>query len=126
MNLLNYQNMAMRTNDGKDTERLMKCHKRCNPSTDIGAVINACMGLPGEVGETIDLIKKWMFGGHNLSYTELKEEISDVMWYLALMCYAFGFSLEEIAQININKLLERYPEGYSEHASQHRKEYNHE
>ena len=123
MNLLNYQNLAMRTNDGKDTERLMKCWKRCNPKTDIGGIVNACFGLSGETGEAIDLIKKWVFHGHDLSYTELKKEISDVMWYLALLCDAFGFSLEEIAQININKLIERYPDGYSEHASQNRKEY---
>lgn len=123
MNIANYQQLAMRTNDGKCTERLMKCQRRCNPNTDIGGIVNACMGLPGEVGELTDMIKKWMFHGHDLSIDDVKKEVGDCLWYIAMMCESFGFSMEEIAQKNINKLIERYPEGFSEHASQHRKEY---
>lgn len=126
MNLENYQKLAMRTNDGKCTERLMKCQRRCNPQTDIGGIVNACMGLPGEVGELTDMIKKWMFHGHDLSIDDVKKECGDCLWYIAMICESFGFSMEEIAQKNINKLIERYPEGFSEYASQHRKEYNHE
>lgn len=123
MNIANYQQLAMRTNDGKCTERLMKCQRRCNPNTDIGGIVNACMGLPGEVGELTDMIKKWMFHGHDLSIDDVKKEVGDCLWYIAMMCESFGFSMEEIAQKNINKLIERYPEGFSEHASQNRKEY---
>ncbi len=123
MNLLNYQNMAMRTNDKKNTERLMKCWKRCSPNTDIGGIVNASFGLSGEVGELNDMIKKWMFHGHDLSLDDVKKELGDCLWYIAMMCESFGFSMEEVAQKNINKLIERYPEGFSEHASQHRKEY---
>ena len=57
---------------------------------------------------------------------DVKKEIGDVMWYLAMICDSFGFDIEEIAKMNIDKLKERYPEGFSEYASQHRKEYEHE
>ena len=123
MNLANYQKLAMRTNDGINTTRLMQCQRRCGPNTDIGGIVNACLGLSGEVGELNDMIKKWMFHGHDLSHDEVKKELGDCLWYIAMMCESFGFDLEEIAQKNINKLIERYPEGFSEHASQHRKEY---
>jgi len=126
MELENYQKLAMRTNDGKCTERLMNCQRRCSPQLDMGGMLNACLGLSGEVGELNDMIKKWIFHGHDLSYSEVEKEIGDVMWYVAMMCESFGFNLAEIAQKNINKLIERYPEGFSEYASQHRKEYNHE
>lgn len=123
MNLLSYQKLAMRTNDKNNTARLMQCQRRCKPDTDIGGIVNACLGLSGEVGELNDMIKKWMFHGHNLNHSEIEKEIGDVLWYVAMMCESFGFSMEEIAQKNINKLIERYPDGFSEFASQNRKEY---
>jgi len=126
MELENYQKLAMRTNDGKCTERLLKWQDVYDSIIDVGGVFNACLGLSGEVGELNDMIKKWIFHGHDLDYSDVEKEIGDVMWYVAMMCESFGFNLAEIAQKNINKLIERYPEGFSEYASQHRKEYNHE
>ena len=123
MNLSNYQKLAMRTNDRKNTARLIECQRRCKPDVSVGGIVNACLGLSGEVGELNDAIKKWIFHGHNLSHEEVKKEIGDCLWYIAMMCESFGFDLEEIAQMNINKLIERYPDGFSEHASQNRKEY---
>ena len=123
MNLLNYQNLAMRTNDKKNTERMIKSQRRCSMNADVGGIVNASLGLSGEVGELNDMIKKWMFHGHDLSIDDVKKELGDCLWYIAMMCESFGFSMEEIAQKNINKLIERYPEGFSEYASQHRKEY---
>lgn len=124
MTLKEYKDLAMRTNDGKCTERLLQSAK-CK-TFDIGGVINACLGLPGEVGEVCDAVKKNIFHGHSSDTKNLKKEIGDVMWYLALICDSFGFDIEEIAKMNIDKLKERYPEGFSEYASQHRKEYEHE
>jgi NTP pyrophosphatase (non-canonical NTP hydrolase) len=123
MNLLNYQNLAMRTNDKKNTERMIKSQRRCSMNADVGGIVNASLGLSGEVGELNDMIKKWMFHGHDLSIDDVKKELGDCLWYIAMMCESFGFSMEEIAQKNINKLIERYPEGFSEYASQNRKEY---
>lgn len=124
MTLKEYKDLAMRTNDGFCTERLLQSAK-CK-DIDVGGVINACLGLPGEVGEVCDMVKKRIFHGHTLNTDDLKKEIGDVMWYLAMICDSFGFDIEEIAKMNIDKLKERYPEGFSEYASQHRKEYEHE
>lgn len=124
MTLKEYKDLAMRTNDGKCTERLMKSAK--SELVDVGGVINACLGLPGEVGEVCDMVKKAIFHGHSINMRDVKKEIGDVMWYLAMICDSFGFDIEEIAKMNIDKLKERYPEGFSEYASQHRKEYEHE
>ena len=43
----------------------------------------------------------------------LKKEIGDVCWYVAMLCEAMNFSLDEILQINIEKLKARYPEGFN-------------
>ena len=110
---IEYQQLAMRTNDGKCNDRLItKLHLS---NADIGGIFNACLGLSGEVGETLDMIKKWIF--HEKAFdTEgvehLKKELGDIMWYMAMMCHSLGFDLDEIMQMNIDKLRARYPEGF--------------
>lgn len=114
-----YMVLAMRTNDGKSSDRLEDAII-AQGNDDVGGIINACLGLSGEVGELTDMIKKQIFHGHELDRDHISKEISDVMWYLALMCHSYGFSMEKIAQMNIDKLRKRYPDGFSEYASQHR------
>ena len=120
-----YTDLAMRTNDGKSVGRLsdkiMRFHwfnvdipgwdKTTNK--DFGGILNACLGLSGEVGETVDLVKKWIFHESKLDEVHLKKEIGDIMWYVACMCYSFGFDLDEILQMNIDKHLKRYPNGFN-------------
>ena len=83
-------------------------------------LINSVMGLCGESGEVIDHVKKWLAQGHPLNKEALKEELGDVAWYLAEAASALDLSLEEIAQANLNKLKKRYPDEFSEQASQAR------
>lgn len=66
------------------------------------------------------MLKKWIFHEKQLDAEHLKREISDVCWYLALMCDSFEFSLDEIMQINIDKLKARYPEGFDTYRANHR------
>lgn len=54
--------------------------------------------------------------------TDLKKELGDVMWYMAMICYSFGFNLDEILQMNIDKLKARYPEGFDTERANHRAE----
>ena len=122
-----YQKLAMRTNDGDCTYRLERMinevqRLRGDTGRDIGGIINACMGLPGEVGESVDMIKKWIFHGHDLDEDKLAKELGDILWYVALMCHSLGWDMEEIMQMNIDKLKARYPEGFSEQASIYREE----
>lgn len=117
-----YQKLAMRTNDGNTTARLQKFvnieQELINNNISdkhmisTGEILNACLGLSGEVGEFNDMIKKWIFHEKELDEDHLKKECGDIMWYIAMMCHAFKWNLDEIMQMNINKLRTRYPEGF--------------
>lgn len=107
-----YQNLAMRTtNDGNANYRLRQAQVD-NIEYDVGAIFNACLGLSGEVGEFNDMIKKWVFHEKELDTKHLKKECGDVLWYIAMICHAFKWDLDEIMQMNIDKLKARYPEGF--------------
>ena len=83
---------------------------------------NACFGLAGEVGEFLDLLKKAMFQDHPLEVSHLIKELGDISWYLALACTVFDIDLDDVFEANIEKLKERYPEGFDTEKSQHRRE----
>lgn len=78
----------------------------------IDQLLNGVMGLNGEAGEVIDIVKKFMYQGHELNKEDIKNEISDCLWYLNLIADSIGESLEHIAEYNISKLEKRYPKGY--------------
>lgn len=85
-------------------------------------LINSVMGLCGESGEAIDIVKKWLAQGHDLDRARLAKELGDVAWYLAEAATALDLSLEDIFQANLDKLRQRYPEGFSAQRSQARRE----
>ena len=82
--------------------------------------LNGVMGLAGESGECVDLMKKHLFQGHALDKEHLAKELGDVAWYLAVTAAAIGYDLETIFQMNIDKLRKRYPDGFDADRSQHR------
>lgn len=85
-------------------------------------LLNGLMGLNGEAGEAIDLMKKHMFQGHELDREHMAKELGDVAWYLALCADAICYDLDSILTMNITKLKSRYPDGFDAGASQHRAE----
>ena len=85
-------------------------------------LINSVMGLCGESGEAINLVKKHLHQGHPLDREGLIKELGDIAWYLAEAATALDVSLEEIMERNIEKLKKRYPEGFSSAQSQRRPE----
>ena len=85
-------------------------------------IVNGVLGLCGESGECADMVKKHLFQGHTLDKTHLAKELGDVAWYLAVTAHHIGYDLESIFEMNINKLLERYPDGFDAEKSRHRKE----
>lgn len=131
-----YQKLAMRTNDGKSTDRLLKEMLTCDMKyllqqnliaederhLDIGGIFNACLGLSGEVGEFNDMIKKWIFHEKDLDVKHAKKEAGDILWYMAMLCESFGWNLEEIMQMNVDKLKARYPEGFDVERANNRAE----
>ena len=115
-----YQKLAMRTNDGKATERLSE--KIETVEYDIGGIFNAALGLSGEIGEFNDLLKKWVFHKKEIDVEHAKKELGDIMWYVAMMCHSFGWELDDILQMNVDKLKARYPDGFDVNLANHRKE----
>jgi len=108
MTINEYQQLAMRT---------------LNPNLDKKDIlINSVMGLCGESGEAIDIVKKWLAQGHELNKEKLVKELGDIAWYLAEAATALEVPLEQIFQGNIEKLKERYPEGFDEDRSVNRTE----
>ena len=77
-----------------------------------GMLTNGVMGLCGESGEAIDIVKKWMAQGHELDKEHLAKELGDIAWYLAEAATALDLPLEDILRANIDKLKKRYPEGF--------------
>ena len=85
-------------------------------------LINSVMGLCGDSGEAIDIVKKWFAHGHALDREHLIKELGDVAWYLAEAATALDIPLEQIFRENIEKLQKRYPEGFDANRSIHRTE----
>lgn len=80
-------------------------------------LINAAMGLCGESGEVVDLLKKKMFQGHNLDKDKIILELGDIAWYLAEAATSLDITLDEILEKNIEKLKKRFPDGFDENKS---------
>ncbi len=85
-------------------------------------IVQGLMGLNGESGEAIDILKKHLFQGHPLDRAHLAKELGDVAWYLAVTADAIGYDLETIFQMNIDKLKERYPDKFDPELSKNRKD----
>ena len=101
MTLNEYQEEAMRTASGIGgacAENLM---------------LNGVIGLNGEAGEAIDIVKKHMFQGHELDREHLALELGDCLWYIATCAEGIGYTLNEIGEMNKAKLRARYPEGFA-------------
>ena len=110
MTLNEYQKEAMRTVSGIveiNSENLM---------------LQGAMGLNGEAGEVIDILKKYMFQGHDLDKYHVAKECGDCLWYLAILAKGAGYTLDEIAEMNKAKLRNRYPDGFEADKSLHRAE----
>lgn len=99
-----YQNDAMRT----------------SPVDGHSQLLNGVLGLTGEAGEVADIVKKYMFQGHELDVKHIREELGDVLWYIAEAASGIGASLEDIAVENIQKLRGRYPDGFDAERSVYR------
>ena len=99
MTINEYQDLAMRTLNPELSQK--------------DVLINSVMGLCGESGECIDIVKKWLAQGHALDKDKLAKELGDVAWYLAEAATALEIPLEEILAANIEKLKQRFPEGFT-------------
>jgi NTP pyrophosphatase (non-canonical NTP hydrolase) len=81
-----------------------------NESVD--RLLMSALGLAGEVGEYVELIKKFKYHCRSLDNDKAIEELGDILWYLAIAAETLGTSLEVISDRNIEKLKKRYPDGF--------------
>lgn len=116
-----YQQLAMRTNDGLNTIRLALT-MNINCDIIIAQLLNGVLGLTGEAGEVSDLVKKGIFHEKGIDLEHLKKELGDCTWYLAMICDACGFTLDDVMQTNIDKLKARYPKGFDTYRANNRAE----
>ena len=108
MTINEYQQLAMTTLNKEMSKKDM--------------LINGVMGLCGESGEAIDIVKKHLAQGHELDREKLIKELGDIAWYLAEMATVLDITLEEVLERNIEKLKRRYPEGFDKEKSINREE----
>ena len=106
MSLNEYQALAQRTS-----------RKELTPREHL---FNGILGLAGETGECADLVKKHFYQDGREIIQNLKDEAGDVLWYVVEVISAMGWTLEEVAKHNVDKLKQRYPEGFSADRSLHR------
>lgn len=93
-----------------------------NPCLDsFEQIYHALHGMVSEIGELHGLYQKH-YQGHELDSEHLKKELGDLMWFIAEYCTAYGWTMEEIARMNIEKLKARYPKGFEEERSLNRAE----
>ena len=107
------------TKDFKDALDIME-EKGIDPSR----LLTASVGLSGEVGEFNDIVKKLIFQGKEIDddiKKHLKSELGDICWYMAQALIALDSSWEEVFDINVAKLSERYPGGFDALKSASRK-----
>ena len=87
--------------------------------TDSQQVRHALFGIASEVGELSGLFQKNL-QGHKIDEEHLMKECGDILWMLAELLTTKGYTLDDVARMNIDKLKARYPDGFDAEHSIHR------
>ena len=89
-------------------------------------LLTAAVGMSAEAGEFTEIVKKIVFQGKPVNEENLfhmKRELGDIMWYVAQACMGLNTSIDEIIEMNVEKLEKRYPGGsFDVHYSENRKQ----
>ena len=89
-------------------------------------LLTAAVGACAEAGEFTEIVKKIVFQGKPVNEENMfhmKRELGDIMWYIAQACMALDVSLDEVIEMNVDKLKARYPGGeFDAHYSENRKD----
>jgi len=89
-------------------------------------LLTAAVGMSAEAGEFTEIVKKIIFQGKPVNEENmfhLKRELGDIMWYVAQACMGLNVSLDEVIEMNVDKLKARYPGGeFDVHYSENRQE----
>ncbi len=114
----NYIANAIRTDLTRENYLVGPCNRLSNVSST--RILHGVMGVTTEAGELMDAVKKHLIYGKALDAVNLKEEMGDVLWYLAILCHELDTNFESLMQTNIKKLSARFPDKFTEHHAQNR------
>lgn len=103
-----YQSLAMRT-----------CNIPYEKKEDM--LRHAVFGLTSEAGEVAGILQK-TYQGHPFDEEHMKKELGDCLWMVAEACQALGFDMDDVMQLNIEKLKTRFPDGFETERSINRAE----
>jgi len=104
----NYVQQALKTesqNFEEVTQRLQ--------SKKLIRLLHAALGISTEAGEILDALKKKVFYNKELDEVNLKEEMGDLFWYLAIMADTMNLDFEQAMETNLKKLKIRYGAKFS-------------
>ena len=91
-----YQRLAMRTCQSTDKKEML---------------FHAVFGLTSEAGEVSGIMQK-VYQGHEFDKEHMKKELGDCLWMIAEACEALDMTMDEVMEVNIEKLRKRYPDGF--------------
>lgn len=111
---MNYVQEALRS-ENKDFQALIN-------RVDVRSIrlLHGAMGLDTESGEIMDSMKRHIIYGSDLNVVNIREELGDIMWYVALICDELEITIEQICQDNIDKLRKRYPDKFTRELAENR------
>lgn len=104
---------------GNEYQKLANRTISCDNKSDMES--HALHGMVGEIGELHSLYQK-IYQGHGFDIEHAKKELGDLLWFVAEYCTAMNWNLEEVMELNINKLKARYPQGFETEKSLNRVE----
>ncbi len=112
--MLNFKDEAMRTESSEfnmlvDNDANIYKRER---------LVHAAMGMQTETAEFTDALKKSLFYGKPLDVTNLKEELGDLLWYVAIAMDELDTDFDPEMDRVINKLKVRYPEKFTRDAAE--------
>lgn len=116
----NYIDLALRTLsdrfilNNQSTDKLLVATPEEWDSMATPNILHGALGLGTEAAEIQDAVKKSVFYGKPFDLVNLKEELGDCLWYIAILARECDCTIEEIMETNIAKLRARYPEKFTE------------
>ncbi len=116
--------MMINANHKRMVNDLVKDPREIDMSIGDRHVMHMGLGVAGEAGEVVDYLKKCIVNGRELDPQKVLDECGDVLFYMQGLLMNFDYDIEDAMNYNVRKLRKRYPEGYSDKASQERADEN--
>lgn len=118
--------LGVTSEPSKDKNKMVDRINEMDEKLNTSHLLTGVIGLSSETGELAEIVKKMLFQGKPVNEENIyhiKRELSDICWYLVQACEGVGTTMEEVIEMNVEKLQARYPGGkFDVHKSENRKE----